>query len=103
MTSYIENATYSLADFSAIQRDLLWVLSQTDPSESDSLYYVLTDYYPNGVDYIRICTILKGLIERDLVTKQTNDTNQYQLTAARRALSAQQAWQAGTNNAEANK
>ncbi|AZQ14269.1 PadR family transcriptional regulator [Halorubrum sp. PV6] len=95
-----ESDAISLADLSATHRDLLWVLSQTGPSESGPLYHALTDYYTDGIDHTCVCNTLEELVERDLVTKQTNDS-QYRLTeSGRRALSARQAWQAGTHNAE---
>ncbi|WP_424014968.1 PadR family transcriptional regulator [Halorubrum xinjiangense] len=101
MSSPTEKAAHSLADLSATQRDLLWALSQTDTSESRPLHDTLTDYYTDSISHSRICNILKELIERDLVTEQTHDTTEYQLTeSARRALSARQAWQAGTHSAE---
>ncbi|MDB2253011.1 PadR family transcriptional regulator [Halorubrum ezzemoulense] len=95
-----ERDTISLADLSATHRDLLWVLSQTGPSESGPLHHVLTDYYTDGIDQTRVCDTLDELIKRDLVTKQTHDPTEYRLTeSARRALSARQTWQAGTRNA----
>ncbi|GAA0547518.1 PadR family transcriptional regulator [Halorubrum ejinorense] len=101
MSSPIETDAPSLADLSATHRDLLWVLSQTGPSEGGRLHHALNDYYTDGIDQAQVCDTLKELIERDLVTKQTHDTPEYRLTeSARRALSARQAWQAGTHNAE---
>ena len=95
------DALHPLADLSATQRDLLWALSQTDTSESRPLHHTLTDYYTDSISHSRICNTLKELIERDLVTEQTHDTTEYQLTeSGRRALSARQAWQADTHNAE---
>ena len=92
--------TVSLADLSATHRDLLWILSQTGPSESGPLHHALTDYYTDSIDQTRVCDILEELIERDYVTKHTHDPTKYRLTeSARRALSARQAWQAGTRNA----
>ena len=92
--------TPSLADLSATHRDLLWVLSQTGPSESRSLHHALTAYYTDDIDHSRVCDTLEDLIERDLVAKHTDDTSKYRLTeSARSALSARQAWQAGTHNA----
>ncbi|MDB9235808.1 PadR family transcriptional regulator [Halorubrum ezzemoulense] len=100
MSSHIESDTISLADLSATQRDLLWVLSQTGSSESGPLHHALTDYYTDGIDQARVCDTLEELFERDLVTKHTDDTTEFRLTeSARRALSARQAWQAGTRNA----
>ena len=91
--------TVSLANLSAAHRDLLWVLSQTGPSESGPLHHALTDYYTAGIDQARVCDLLEELIEHDYVTKQTHQTTEYRLTeSGRRALSARQAWQAGTHN-----
>ncbi|MDB2245716.1 PadR family transcriptional regulator [Halorubrum ezzemoulense] len=101
MSSPSENDAISLADLSATHRDLLWVLSQTGPSESGPLHQALADYYTDGIDQARVCDTLEELIARDLVTKHTHDTTKYRLTeSARRALSARQAWQAGTHNVE---
>ena len=101
MSSSTESDDISLADLSATHRDLLWVLSQTGPSESGPLHHVLTDYYTDGIDHTRVCDILEELIEHDYVTKQTHQTTEYRLTeSARRALSARQAWQAGIPTTE---
>ncbi|OYR67237.1 PadR family transcriptional regulator [Halorubrum ezzemoulense] len=100
MSSPNERNATSLADLSATHCDLLWVLSQSAPSERDPLHHALSDYYPDSIDQTRVCDILEDLIERDLVTKQTHDTTKYRLTeSGRRALSARQTWQAGTRNA----
>jgi len=94
-----ERDAISLANLSATHRDLLWVLFQTDPSESGPLHQALDDYYTDGIDQARVCDTLKELIEHDYVTKQTHQTTEYQLTeSGRRALSARQAWQADTRN-----
>ncbi|TKX62977.1 PadR family transcriptional regulator [Halorubrum sp. ASP1] len=99
MSSPSENDNISLADLSATHRDLLWVLSQAGPSESGPLHHALTDYYTDGIDYTRVCDTLEELIEHDLVTTQTHDTTEYRLTeSGRRALSARQAWEAGTHS-----
>jgi DNA-binding HxlR family transcriptional regulator len=96
-----ESDAISLADLSATHRDLLWVLSQTGPSESGPLHHVLTNYYTDRIDQTRVCETLEELIEHDLVTKHTHDTTEYRLTESGRcALSARQAWQAGINNSE---
>ncbi|MDB2226205.1 PadR family transcriptional regulator [Halorubrum ezzemoulense] len=95
------DATYSVADLSATHRDLLWVLSQTGPSESGPLHHALADYYPDGIDRTQVWDTLEGLIEHDYVTKQNHQTTEYRLTeSARCELSARQAWQAGTHNSE---
>jgi DNA-binding PadR family transcriptional regulator len=99
MSSPTENDDIPLANLSATHRDLLWILSQTGPSEGRPLHRVLTDYYTDGIDQASVCDTLEELIELDLVTKQTHDTTEYRLTeSGRRALSARQAWQAGTHN-----
>ncbi|KOX95906.1 PadR family transcriptional regulator [Halorubrum tropicale] len=99
MSSSGENDHISLAGLSATHRDLLWVLSQTGPSESSRLHHALTDYYTDGINKVRLCDTLEELIKRDLVTVQTHNTSEYRLTeSARHALSARQAWQAGTHN-----
>jgi DNA-binding HxlR family transcriptional regulator len=91
--------TISVADLSAKHRDLLWVLSQTGPSESGPLHHALTDYYTDSIDQTQVCDTLEELNARDLVTKHVHDTPKYRLTeSGRRALSARQAWQAGTHN-----
>ena len=100
MSSPTESHTTSVAGLSAVHRDLLWVLSQTGPSESGPLHHALTDYYTDGIDQARVCDTLEDLIERNLVSKRTHNTTKYRLTeSARSALSARQAWQAGTHNA----
>jgi DNA-binding PadR family transcriptional regulator len=101
MSSPTESDAISLADLSATHRDLLWVLSQTGPSESGPLHHALSDYYTDGIDHARVCDILEELIEHDYVTEQTHDPTEYRLTeSGRRALSTRQAWQAGTHTTE---
>ncbi|MDB9300328.1 PadR family transcriptional regulator [Halorubrum ezzemoulense] len=101
MTSPSESDTISVADLSATHRDLLWVLFQTGPSESGPLHHSLTDYYTDGIDHTRVCTVLEELVERDFVTKHTHDPTEFRLTeSGRRALSARQAWEAGTHTTE---
>ncbi|MDB2294114.1 PadR family transcriptional regulator [Halorubrum ezzemoulense] len=101
MSSSTESDDISLADLSSPHRDLLWVLSQTGPSEIPPLHHVLTDYYTDGIDQTRVCDTLEKLIERNYVTKHIHDTTEYRLTeSARRALSARQAWQAGIPTTE---
>ena len=89
------DTTHSLADLSAVHRDLLWILARTGPCESRQLQRALSNYYTDDVNHSQVCDTLEELIERDFVT--TDDTTTYRLTeSARRALSARQAWQAGT-------
>ena len=101
MSSPTESDAISIADLQATHRDLLWVLSQTGPSEIPPLHHALTDYYTDGIDQARVCDTLEELIERNLVSKRTHNPTKYRLTeSARRALSTRQAWQAGAHNAE---
>ncbi|QAU12198.1 PadR family transcriptional regulator [Halorubrum sp. BOL3-1] len=89
------DTTYSVAELSAIHRDLLWVLARTGPCESHLLHQALTDYYSESINHSQVCDALEALTERDFVT--TDGQKKYHLTeSARRALSARQAWQAGT-------
>jgi len=86
---------FSVADLSAVHRDLLWVLARIGPCESHLLHRELADYYTESIAHDRVCDALEELTECDFVT--TDDPKRYRLTeAARRALSARQAWQAGT-------
>ena len=89
------DTSHSVADLSAIHRDLLWMLAQTGTCESRQLKRALSTYYTDDIAQSRVYNALEELSERDFVN--TDDTTTYQLTeAARRALSARQAWQAGT-------
>ena len=89
------DTTRSVADLSAVHRDLLWILAQTGPCGSRQLQRALTTYYTDDIDHSQVCDALEELTEREFVT--TDDPKRYQLTeSARRALSARQAWQAGT-------
>jgi hypothetical protein len=93
------DTSHSIADLSAVHRDLLWILARTGPCESHLLHRQLSDYYTESINHSQVCDTLEELIERDFVT--TDDTTTYQLTeSARRALSARQAWQAGTLTTE---
>ena len=88
------NTAHSVADLSAIHRDLLWMLAQTGTCERRQLQRALSDYYTESIAHSQVCDALEALAEQELVT--TNDPKSYQLTeSARRALSARQAWQSG--------
>ena len=89
------NTAHSVADLSAVHRNLLWMLAQTGTCERRQLQRALSTYYTDNVDHSQIYNALEELIERGYVN--TDDTITYQLTeSARRALSARQAWQAVT-------
>lgn len=83
MSSPSESDAISLAELSATHRDMLWVLSQTAPSENGQLHHILTDYYADSIDQTQVCDILEEPIKRDLVTKQSHDTTEYRLTESR--------------------
>lgn len=90
---------HSLADLSATHRDLLWVLSRAAPSKIGPLHHALSTYQTYGIDHSRVRDTLVDLVEHGLVVEDTHDTTTYRLTErARRALSARQAWQAGTRD-----
>jgi len=88
----------ALADLTAFQRDLLWALSHENARKGTALKADLADYYGDEINHSRLYQNLDRLVERDLVAKRARDrrTNEYRLTeAARRALEARRAWQAG--------
>ena len=88
----------TLADLTAFQRDLLWVLSHENSRKGLALKTDLADYYGEEINHSRLYQNLDKLVECDLVAKQARDkrTNEYSLTeAARRALEARRAWEAG--------
>ena len=93
------DTSHSVADLSAIHRDLLWILAQTGSCERRQLQRSLSNYYTESIDHSQVCDTLEELIEQNFVS--TDDTATYQLTeSARRALSARQAWQADTTTSE---
>ncbi|TKX55073.1 PadR family transcriptional regulator [Halorubrum sp. SP3] len=88
----------ALADLTAFQRDLLWALSHDNARKGLALKTDLADYYGEEINHSRLYQNLDKLVECDLVAKQARDrrTNEYSLTeAARRALEARRAWEAG--------
>jgi DNA-binding PadR family transcriptional regulator len=88
----------ALADLTAFQRDLLWALSHENARKGTALKTYLADYYGEEINHSRLYQNLDALVERDLVAKAARDkrTNEYSLTeAARRALEARRAWEAG--------
>ena len=88
----------NVTDLSAFQRDLLWALSHENHRKGLALKRALSDYYGEELNHSRLYQNLDKLVDRGLVEKSARDrrTNEYALTeAARRALTARQAWQAG--------
>ena len=89
------DTAHSIANLPAVHRDLIWILARTGPCESHLLHQALTDYYSETTNHSQVCDALEALTEHDFIT--TRDPKRYHLTeSARRALSARQAWQAGT-------
>lgn len=93
-----ECAANSLADCTALQRDLLWELSHENARKAPSLKAELANYYSKSINPSRLYQNLDKLIDLGLVAKQARikNTNEYNLTErARRTLSARQVWQVG--------
>lgn len=100
-SDYESDLHIPLATLSAHHRDLLWVLSQGGPRESQSLMRALTVQYTDHIGHARFCDVLYDLIECNFVAKQAGDhhTAEYTLTEiGRRALQARRAWQAGVHD-----
>lgn len=88
-------ASARLADLTAFQRDLCWLLAHEAPAKGLRLKEVLARYYDEPVNHSRLYPNLDDLVDAGLVEKGARDrrTNEYRLTAAgRRALSRRRAW-----------
>ena len=84
-----------LADLSAFQRDILWVLSHSGPLKGLAIKSCLQEYYGEDINHGQLYPNLDDLVERSLVDKGQRDqrTNEYKLTAdAKQALSRRQTW-----------
>lgn len=89
----------SLANLSAFQRDVLWVLAKTGEQKGLDVKERLQNYYESEVNHAQIYPNLDELVDRGLVDKSKIDgrTNGYSLTeAGRRALTARQTWTGGS-------
>ena len=93
--------TPPLADFTARHRDLLWILSQSDPSESHTLKQTLESYSNKEITDHEFITALDDLTVGNLIVKRSHDdfTTKYHLIeSARRAFQARQAWQSTSSD-----
>ena len=91
----------SLANLSAFQRDLLWVLADEGGLKGVDARTQLEDYYGEPVNHGQVYPNLDDLVDLGLVEKAKADgrTNAYSLTEeGRRALSARQAWIGGNGD-----
>ena len=87
-----------VADLSAFQRDVLWLLADESPLKGVDVKSGLEEYYGEPVHQAQLYTNLDSLAECGLIEKEHVDgrTNAYSLTeAGRRSLSARQAWIGG--------
>jgi DNA-binding PadR family transcriptional regulator len=88
-------ANKRLANLSAFQRDILWVLSHHGALKGLAIKSRLQDYYCEDINHGQLYPNLDDLVERDLVDKGQKDqrTNEYTLTAdAKQALSRRRTW-----------
>jgi len=87
-----------LANLTAFQRDVLWVLSNEGALKGVAIRRVLVDYYGDDVTHSQVYPNLDALVDLGLVEKAARDrrTNEYSLTEeGRRALQRRQAWIGG--------
>lgn len=85
-----------LADRTAFQRDVCWVLDHRGPSKGVAIKADLGEYYGQDVNHGRLSPNLDDLVEAGLVEKGQRDerTNEYRLSeSGRRALEARLVWQ----------
>jgi DNA-binding PadR family transcriptional regulator len=88
-------ANKRLADLSAFQRDILWILSHSGPLKGLAIKAKLQEYYDENVNHGQLYPNLDELVDRGLVKKGKRDqrTNEYKLTAAgKQALSRRRTW-----------
>ena len=88
--------TPSLANCSAFERDILWILANDGEQPGVEIRNALMDYYGKPVNHGQLYPNLDGLVDDGLIGKRKIDgrTNGYSLTkAGRRALSERQVWQ----------
>lgn len=88
-------ANKRLADLSAFQRDILWVLSHEGPLKGLAIKTKLQEYYAESVNHGQLYPNLDELVDHGLVKKGKRDqrTNEYKLTAdGKQALSRRRTW-----------
>ncbi|MCF2168309.1 helix-turn-helix transcriptional regulator [Halobacterium salinarum] len=83
-----------LTDYSAIQRDILWILADEGASKGVSISDSLGSYYRSEVTASRVYSNLNKLVGKDIVTKRSSGRdNEYELTTAgRHALNRRRDW-----------
>lgn len=84
-----------LANLTAFQRDLLWVLANRGGSKGLAIKRVLEGYYDEHVNHGRLYPNLDELVDLGLVEKGRRDmrTNEYTLTdAGADALACRREW-----------
>jgi len=87
-----------LADLTAFQRDILWVLANDDGLKGLAVKAALEDFYGEQVNHGRLYPNLNELVDEGLIDKSERDlrTNNYELTdAAQKALADRESWQRG--------
>lgn len=79
-----DRADVRLADLTAFQRDILWVLHHEGALHGLGIKSALRDYYQEDVNHGRLYPNLDDLVEMGLLDKGIRDqrTNEYQLTNA---------------------
>ena len=87
-----------VADLSAFQRDVLWLLADESGLKDVDVKRRLEQYYGDPVHQAQLYANIDGLADSGLVEKQRTGgrSSVYSLTeAGRRSLSARQAWIGG--------
>jgi DNA-binding PadR family transcriptional regulator len=85
----------ALADLTAFQRDVCWILEHEGPSYGLAIKRSLEHYYGESIYHGRLYPNLDDLVDDGLVDKCARDkrTNEYALTErGRRALQARLRW-----------
>ncbi len=95
--------TDALANLSAFERDVLWILANNGEQTGVDVRNALMDYYDQPVNHGQLYPNLDELVDAGLVEKREIDgrTNGYSLTEeGRRALSCRRAWEIGSDDDE---
>ncbi|GGN92842.1 helix-turn-helix transcriptional regulator [Haloarcula pellucida] len=81
-SSFGDEVEVRLADLSAFQRDILWILHHDGALHGLGIKSALQEYYREEVNHGRLYPNLDDLCEMDLLEKGTRDqrTNEYELT-----------------------
>jgi len=90
----------TLANRSAFERDILWVLSNDGGQKGVDIRLSLEEYYEKPVNHGQLYPNLDNLVEDGFLEKGEIDgrTNSYALTeAGRRTLTSRQTWESGSS------